>query len=100
MTWVCGIEGCDEIFESVEDLIVHQTNEHDRHECKVCGTVVPDGYLAIRHAFEEHTRAEYVRAYGASAEEVREREQIKSQVESEADLREVVERVDESRVNG
>lgn len=100
MSWGCGIEGCEAVFESIEDLIVHQTNQHDRHECQVCGTLVPDGYLAIRHAFEQHTRAEYVRAYGASAEEVREREQVKDRVESEADLEAVVERVDESRIRG
>jgi hypothetical protein len=98
MTWGCGIEGCSAVFDSVEDVVVHQTNEHDRHECKVCGTVVPDGYLAIKHAFEEHTRAEYVRAYGASAEEVREREQIQDEVEAEADLQTIVDRIDEVEI--
>ena len=84
--WECAIDGCGLVFDSVEDAILHQTNDHERHECQVCGTIVPDGYLAIRHAFEEHTRAEYVRAYGASSEEVREREQIKDAIEEEADL--------------
>ena len=98
MTWGCGIEGCAEVFESVEDVVVHQTNEHERHECKVCGTVVPDGYLAIKHAFEEHTRAEYVRAYGASAEEVREREQIQDEIEATADLQAIVDQIDEARI--
>jgi transcription initiation factor TFIIIB Brf1 subunit/transcription initiation factor TFIIB len=91
--WECAIEGDDAAFDRVEDLIVHQATEHDRIECMVCGAVVPDGYFAIRHAFEEHSRAEYVRAYGASSEEVREREEIKELVEEEADLQAVVERL-------
>ncbi|MFC6615068.1 hypothetical protein ACFQAS_08920 [Halopenitus salinus] len=93
--WTCGIGGCHETFESVEPAIIHQTTDHRRHECKVCGTVVPDGYFAIRHAFNEHTRAEYVRAYDADAEEVRRRERIKSDVEATADLQAVVERLNE-----
>jgi len=52
--WTCGIDGCDAAFDDVESAIVHQTNGHQRHECKVCGTIVPDGYFAIRHAFDEH----------------------------------------------
>jgi hypothetical protein len=87
--WECAIDGCGLAFDSVEDAIVHQTDEHERHECAVCGTIVPDGYLAIRHAFEEHTRAEYVRAYGASSEEVRAREQIKEEIEEVADLQRI-----------
>ncbi len=94
--WECGIEGCHKTFENVESAIVHQTNAHERRECKVCGSVVPDGYLAIRHAFEEHTRAEYVRAYEANAEDVREREAVKELVEEEADMDEVVTRLNES----
>ena len=91
--WECGIDGCGETFRSPEDAILHQTNDHERHECQVCGTIVPDGYLAIRHAFEEHTRAEYVRAYDASAEEVREREGVKEEIEAVADLLAIAERL-------
>jgi hypothetical protein len=91
--WACGIDGCGRTFDSIEAVVVHQTNEHERHECQVCGTIVPDGYLAIRHAFEEHTRAEYVRAYGASAEEVRKREQVKQKVDRAVDLEAVAEKV-------
>lgn len=91
--WECGIGGCEAAFTDIEDTILHQTNEHDRHECKVCGTIVPDGYLAIRHAFEEHTRAEYVRAYGASSEEVRHREEIKTEIEEVADLQAIAEQL-------
>ncbi|MWV65092.1 hypothetical protein GRS48_09710 [Halorubrum sp. JWXQ-INN 858] len=92
--WTCGIDGCDASFDDVESAIVHQTSEHQRHECKVCGTIVPDGYFAIRHAFDEHTRAEYVRAYDADSEAVRRREDVKRDVEAEADLQTVVERLD------
>lgn len=91
--WACGVAGCDAAFESPEDTIVHQTRAHERHECKVCGTIVPEGYFAIRHAFDEHTRAEFVRAYDADSDAVREREQIKAAIEESADLRAVVERL-------
>jgi hypothetical protein len=93
MAWECGIDDCGAVFDDAEDVIVHQTNDHERRECKVCGTVVPDGYLAIRHAFSEHKRAEYVRAYGASAQDVRDREEIRDEIEREADLNAVVERL-------
>ena len=92
--WKCGIEGCDARFESAEDAVVHQTRDHERHECKVCGTPIPEGYFAIRHAFDEHTRAEYVRAYDADASEVRRREAVKREIEAEIDLRRVVAELD------
>lgn len=91
--WKCGIEGCEQAFDDPESTIVHQTMEHQRTECKVCGTVVPEGYFAIRHAFDEHTRAEYVRTYDADSTAVRIREDIKQAVEAEADLQDVVERL-------
>jgi hypothetical protein len=94
--WECAIEGDEEAFDRVEDLIVHQATAHDRIECKVCGAVVPDGYFAIRHAFDEHSRAEYVRAYDASAADVRRRESAKEAIEAEADIREVVDRIENS----
>ncbi|ELZ58730.1 hypothetical protein C438_14161 [Haloferax denitrificans ATCC 35960] len=89
--WKCGIEGCDGRFEDVESAVIHQTVDHERHECKVCGTVVPEGYFAIRHAFDEHTRAEFVRAYDADSSAVRIREDVKDAVEADADLNSVVE---------
>jgi hypothetical protein len=94
--WECGIDGCEAAFEDVEDTIVHQTTEHERHECAVCGTIVPEGYFAIRHAFDEHTRADFVRAYDADSDAVREREEIKAEIEDTADLRSVVERLNGS----
>ncbi|MDG5776968.1 hypothetical protein VB773_09615 [Haloarculaceae archaeon H-GB2-1] len=92
--WECAINGCGHEYDQVEDLIVHQSAEHDRAECKVCGAVLPDGYFAVRHAFDEHTRAEYVRAYNASAAEVRQRENIKETIEETADIRAVVDRLE------
>jgi hypothetical protein len=65
--WECAIEGDDAAFDRVEDLMVHQAAEHDCFECMVCGAVVPDGYFVFRHAFDEPSRAEYVRAYAATA---------------------------------
>ncbi len=56
--------------------------------------IVPDGYFAIRHAFDEHTRAEFVRAYDADSAAVRRREEIKGEIESAADLQRVVEQLD------
>ncbi|MFW5918409.1 MAG: DUF7565 family protein [Haloferacaceae archaeon] len=98
--WACAIDGCDAAFESVEDAILHQATEHDRQECAVCGTVVPDGYFAIRHAFDEHTRAEFVRAYDADSDAVRRRERIKSEVEEAADMEAVLEQLRDRGVLG
>ncbi len=86
MAWECTIEGCGEVFQDVEEAVVHQAADHERLECKICGTVVPDGYLSIRHAFTEHSRAEYVRAYGADSADVRQREEILEAIESTANM--------------
>lgn len=88
--WACGIHDCGAGFDTVEKAILHQATEHDRQECAVCGTVVPDGYFAIRHAFDNHTRAEFIRAYDTNADAVRERERIKDRIEQAADLQVVV----------
>ncbi|MFC7177065.1 DUF7565 family protein [Halosegnis marinus] len=93
--WSCAIEGCGAEAERAEDLLVHQATEHERLQCGVCGTVLPDGYFAIRHAFDEHSRAEYVRAYDADADDIRKRESVLDAIENEADLDEVV-----ARING
>ncbi|PSP18323.1 hypothetical protein BRC62_03325 [Halobacteriales archaeon QH_10_67_13] len=95
--WECAIEGDDAgPFDRLEDLMVHQATDHERVECAVCGTVVPDGYFAIRHVFENHSRAEYVRAYDADAADVRRREEIKETIEETADIQAVVDRIDKS----
>jgi hypothetical protein len=91
--WRCGIGDCEATFDRAEDAVVHQTASHERHECRVCGTVVPEGYFAIRHAFDEHTRAEYVRAYDASSDDVRVRERTKERIEAVADLQDVFDRL-------
>lgn len=85
MAWECAIEGCGAVFEDVETMVAHQAADHDHHECEVCGTEVPDGFLAIRHALGEHTRAEYVRAYGASSQDIRKREELLEELEDVID---------------
>lgn len=94
--WECAIAGDDKRFDTVEELIIHQATEHERIECKVCGTITPDGYFAIRHAFEEHSRAEYVRAYDATSDEVRRREKIKEAIEDTANIKEVINQLEGS----
>jgi hypothetical protein len=88
--WVCGIDGCGATFRDAEAAVVHQTTEHEAAECAVCGAEVPDGYFAIRHAFEEHTRAEFIRAYDGDSDAVRERESVKSEIEAAADIESVI----------
>ncbi len=89
--WACGIMGCGEGFGSVESLLQHQTADHPPSECRVCGKTLPSGFLAIQHAFDEHTRAEYVRAYDADSDDIRHREQIKELIEDEIDVTAVIE---------
>lgn len=84
--WACGIVGCDAHFETAERLIRHQAEEHPPCECKVCGESLPAGYLAIRHAFEEHTRAEFVRAYDADSDAIRLRERLLDLIEGRVDV--------------
>ncbi|WP_247729397.1 DUF7565 family protein [Halovivax limisalsi] len=94
MVWECGIAGCGSRFDTVEDAIVHQASDHERRECKVCGSVVPDGYLAIYHAFTEHSRAEYVRAYGADSSDVRCRESLLDEIADVVDQEALSDRLD------
>jgi hypothetical protein len=74
--WECAIVGCGSAFGSVEALLAHQVTDHDTHKCEVCGDAVPEGYFAIKHGLEEHTRAEYVRFYDGDAAAIREREEV------------------------
>jgi predicted nucleic acid-binding Zn-ribbon protein len=92
--WTCAIEECGHETELAEDLLVHQATDHDSHECAVCGAVLPDGYFAIRHAFDEHSRAEYVRAYEADADDIRHREAVVEAIEHHVDLEAVTSRID------
>jgi hypothetical protein len=95
--WACGIAGCGGTFDDPEGLIRHQAVNHPACECRVCGETVPAGYLAIRHAFEAHSRAEFVRAYAADADAIREREQLLDEVEAEVDVRQLLSRLDAGR---
>jgi hypothetical protein len=94
-SWQCAIAGCGAKFDDAEATIVHQATAHDHHTCKICDATVPEGYFAIRHALDEHGRAEYVRAYDASADDIRERESVKAEIEATVDVDRVVERVEE-----
>jgi predicted nucleic acid-binding Zn-ribbon protein len=91
--WECAIAGCAFAAESADDLLVHQAEAHERHQCAVCGTVVPDGYFAIRHAFSEHSRAEYLRNYDADTDDIRVREEVIKEVEAAADVEAVIDRL-------
>ncbi|MFB6266683.1 MAG: hypothetical protein ABEI31_03410 [Halodesulfurarchaeum sp.] len=84
--WGCAIEGCRATFEDLESLIVHQVESHPYHECRICDAVVPSGFFAIQHVFDEHTRAEYVRFYDSDSDAIRWRESIKDKVEANVDL--------------
>lgn len=92
--WACGIAGCGGSFDDPEGLIRHQAVNHPAAECLVCGETVPAGYLAIRHAFDAHSRAEYVRAYDADADAIREREELLDFVEERVDVQQVVSQLD------
>lgn len=95
MAWECGINGCGKQFTNPEAAVAHQVRDHERSECKVCGSVIPDGYLAIFHTFTEHTRAEYVRAYGADSSEVRQREAVLGELQSIVDVDELSDQLNE-----
>lgn len=95
MGWACAIGDCEAQFEDIEALVVHQTTRHEHVSCKICGEELPDGFPALRHVTTVHTRAEYVRAYGATADDVRIREELVDYIEATADLRRVADRLSE-----
>jgi hypothetical protein len=84
--WTCGIAGCAERFGTAEAFLTHQVDDHATCTCAVCGETHPEGFLAIRHAFTEHTRAEYVRAYDADSDDIRLRERLIDTLEEQVDL--------------
>lgn len=98
--WACGIGECDHTVENAEGLLLHQANSHERHRCAICGTIVPDGYFAIRHAFSEHSRAEYLRNYDADTADIRFREAIRDEVEEVTDIESVVQELGSDGQNG
>ncbi|MFC7166574.1 DUF7565 family protein [Halospeciosus flavus] len=84
--WECAVAACGSTFGRAEELVAHQVNEHERHECRVCGTVVPEGFFAIQHVFDTHSRAQYVRAYDADADDIRVREEVKHEISDVIDI--------------
>ena len=92
--WQCAVRGCGAQFPDAEATIVHQATAHDPHTCEICGVETPEGYFAIRHALDEHGRAEYVRAYDADADAIRERESVKAEIESVVDIDRVLARLE------
>jgi len=94
--WECGIRDCGRSFGELEDALVHQVREHPRHECRVCGAVVPEGFFAIRHAFGEHNRAEYVRYYEADSDEIRRREELLRATRDRLDVPALKERIEDA----
>jgi hypothetical protein len=91
--WECAIEGCGHRADAADELLVHQATDHEPVRCEICGTRVPDGYFAIRHVFDEHSRAQYIRAYDGDTEEIKRREAVREEVEGAVDLEAVVERL-------
>jgi len=94
--WVCGITECGRDFAQPGPLIRHQAVDHGPVECAVCGESVPAGYFGIRHAFRQHNRAEFVRAYAADSGAVRAREELLDFVESNVDVAAVRAQIDAS----
>ncbi len=92
--WACGIVQCDASFEDAPALIEHQVFDHEPRECGVCGETVPAGFLAIRHAFDRHTRAEYLRAYDADSDDIRMRENVKELIEEAVDVPALLQELD------
>ncbi|MFB6069787.1 MAG: hypothetical protein ABEJ76_02080 [Halanaeroarchaeum sp.] len=85
-SWACAIGGCEASYDDLEALLAHQVSGHESHECRVCGDVVPAGFFAIQHAFDEHSRADYVRHYDADSDAIRVRENLKAEIESAIDV--------------
>lgn len=83
--WECAIVDCGSAFDSLEALLAHQVTDHETHECEICGESVPEGYFAIKHGLNEHTRAEYVRFYDGDADAIKKREQVLDDVAEELD---------------
>lgn len=84
--WTCAIGDCAASFDDLEALIAHQVEGHEPHTCRVCDEIVPEGFFAIRHAVEEHSRAEYVRYYDADADDIRLRESLVESVSAVLDV--------------
>jgi len=88
--WECAIEGCGHRTDAAEDLLLHQATDHERVRCAVCGTTIADGFFALHHAFDEHTRTQYLRAYEADPDDIAHREAVLEAVGREADVEAVL----------
>jgi hypothetical protein len=88
--WECAIEACGHRTDAANDLLLHQAVDHERVRCAVCGTTIADGFFALYHTFDEHTRTQYLRAYEADAEDISYREAVVEAVRSEADVEAVL----------
>jgi len=93
--WICSIEDCEDAFDRLEGLLVHQLRSHDHITCKICSEPMPDGYPALEHVVDDHTRAEYVRAYAAGPDDIRIREEIVDYIATNADFDEIDTRLSE-----
>lgn len=93
-SWTCAIRGCQASFDDLEALIAHQVSGHEPHRCRVCDEVVSEGFFAIRHAVEDHTRAEYVRHYDANADDIRLRESLVDRIEDVVDVESLRQRLE------
>lgn len=99
MSWTCGVSECGQAFSDPEQLLAHQARQHTAHTCRICDQVVPAGYFAIKHVFEQHRRSAYVRAYGADSAAIRRRERsLKSVTEAIDDdsITDLLERIEDS----
>ncbi len=92
--WRCAVEGCGDRYGSAGELIQHQAEDHDPTTCEVCDRSVPSGFIAIRHAFKTHTRADYLRAYAATTDDIRARERIIDRIEETIDVPSLVDALD------
>ncbi|MGM0398379.1 MAG: DUF7565 family protein [Halobacteriota archaeon] len=98
--WTCAIGGCAASFDDIEALVAHQVTGHEPHRCRVCDEIVPEGFFAIRHVVEEHTRAEYVRFYDANSDDIRLRESLVEDVTAEIDVEALHRRLEADGTDG
>ncbi|AKH97165.1 DUF7565 family protein [Halanaeroarchaeum sulfurireducens] len=93
-SWTCAIGDCAASFDDLEALVAHQVTTHEPHRCRICDEIVPEGFFAIRHAVEEHSRAEYVRHYDADSDAIRLRESVVERVSDAIDVEALQRRLD------
>ena len=87
--WICNIDDCQQRFSDPTALVIHQAQGHPPHTCEICGKHTADGYYALQHAMEDHSRTEYMRAYRASATALRARVEMLEQLRDAVNFRAV-----------